>query len=162
MKSKQAFTLIELLVVVLIIGILAAVALPQYQKAVEKSRMAEAIVLMRAIANAQQIYYLTNGVYAGANQIDELDVEIPGEVDATISANRIRTAHFIYAPNGTANTDRLAIAWRIPSDPSIANDKTYQMYITSDEPQRIHCVRAAYATEVQKKLCQQLNNNGSF
>ena len=60
-NNKQAFTLIELLVVVLIIGILAAVAVPQYQKAVEKARAAEAITLLNSIQKEIDAYVLANG-----------------------------------------------------------------------------------------------------
>ena len=76
--NKQAFTLIELLVVVLIIGILAAVALPQYQLTVMKSRYATLKNMTKAIADAEQIYYLANGTYT--TDFTELSIDTGGTV----------------------------------------------------------------------------------
>ena len=74
-KNKKAFTLIELLVVVLIIGILAAVALPQYEKAVKKTRLVQAIPTLKAISYAKERYFLANGNYT--DDLDALDVSVP-------------------------------------------------------------------------------------
>ena len=71
---KTGFTLIELLVVVLIIGILAAIALPQYQVAVEKSRAAEGMDFIDAVYKAESIYRLANDTYTDDDS--DLDLEL--------------------------------------------------------------------------------------
>jgi len=73
---KKGFTLIELLVVVLIIGILSAVALPQYNKAVWKSRTSQLYTAVRSLASAQEAYYLASGEYS--KEFANLDISFDG------------------------------------------------------------------------------------
>ena len=82
-RLKGGFTLIELLVVVLIIGILAAIALPQYQVAVEKSRAAEGMAYLDGVAKAESIYQLSNNTYT--DNTSALDLELPNPQNFTVS-----------------------------------------------------------------------------
>ena len=79
--NKKGFTLIEILVVVLIIGILAGIALPQYQKSVTKSKSAQLLTLVSTIAQSAQNYYMIHDRYP--IDFDDIDVELDWPTSGT-------------------------------------------------------------------------------
>ena len=111
--NKKGFTLIELLVVVLIIGILAAVALPQYFKAVEKSRLTEALSIMGSISAAMERARLVSKDNKYPGTLESLDIEISNTSGATVSGNSWDSNNFNFEvsaegvpPNGEITATR--------------------------------------------------------
>ena len=98
MKNK-GFTLIELLVVVLIIGILASIALPQYYRAVNKAKFAEADVIIDAFKKNAAIYHSAHGWSNNAPDVEFTgteaagDIEMPGDCS---NGNLCETDLFMY------------------------------------------------------------------
>lgn len=109
---KKGFTLIELLVVVLLIGILASVALPQYTKAVLKSRSAKYLATIKTVYEAQQTYYMANGSYAHAYEDLDIVPSLPNKPASaycamyTASNDASRADNdFVVTLNNNANAD---------------------------------------------------------
>jgi type II secretion system protein G len=104
--NRKGFTLMELLVVVLIIGILSAIAMPQYLKSVEKARASEAVTMLGAIGNAIDRYRMSNvdGSCTGISP-DALDVVAPNAKNFTYTIPSVAdTCKATAKRNNTANS----------------------------------------------------------
>ena len=98
MNNNKGFTLVELLVVVLIIGILAAMAMPAYFKAVERARASEAETMIGTVVNSQQRYKMKTGKYA--KSWTSLDVAPANAVSGSIYCTKGTQAEGCGGQNG--------------------------------------------------------------
>lgn len=154
---KKGFTLMELLVVVLIVGILSAVALPQYEKAVEKSRSAEALSLLKSIHQAQKIYFMQTGTHT--SKLDDLDITFSGAADHDMGSGITgkKTKYFVYYTNFDSNGSTGLAARRLNTD----NTTLYAFNI--GESGQDDLWRCCYMQEKYKDLCRVMgftNNAG--
>ncbi|WP_428048941.1 type II secretion system protein [Candidatus Avelusimicrobium caledoniensis] len=152
MNNKQAFTLIELLVVVLIIGILAAVAVPQYQVAVGKARFATYRTLADSIAKAIHTYHLASGAWP--DSLDVLDVSLPSGMITTSDTTTL-----------CGYSDKIYCCVELPVQNSmygviLCGDKQYRLAYTNyyaydtGEPWELHtCVSN------EQKICKSFGGN---
>jgi prepilin-type N-terminal cleavage/methylation domain-containing protein len=93
--NHKAFTLIELLVAVLIIGILAAIALPQYTKTVRLSRTSQALTMLNAILKAQEEYFLIHSEYT--NNMEDLSITVPADKLASNMSDEDKKSNYYYS-----------------------------------------------------------------
>lgn len=149
---KKGFTLIELLVVVLIIGILAAVALPQYQVAVAKSRLGGVMSQVKTMKQVAEAYYMANGAYPN-DTMDGLDISIPD--CELIGAGICKTGDYVFdfLSHGT-NSAWMDVAGYTVNGDELVN--SYHLFLdNSDKPGVIYC-GARTGNETAQKVCKSL------
>ena len=163
-SARRGFTLLELLVVVLIIGVLTAVALPQYTKAVEKTRIMSGFPVGKAIVQAMDEYYLANGKFSG--NWAAMAIQLPaGVTDANgqaLTSLPTSMEKLLYYGVGTAakRSYRLQsngrLQYKYYANPD-ANIYFYSNYATSDKYKPLRGkVTCTYGNDKEEQQCQRL------
>ena len=170
-EKIKGFTLIELLVVVLIIGILSALALPQYQVAVAKSRVASILPLLTSIKQAEEVYYLANNEYSRVHPMSgaatdiwtKLDIHLPNcwnigsaimKCDKSFLIKLMPGNYYDIKPNVSATYCPSAIDTNNNTKCNAAADFTYTIWFThSSYPDKMECIAH---TDFGTKVCKSL------
>ncbi len=133
-NQRKGFTLIELLIVVLIIGILAAIGIPQYFRAVERSRVSEAMNVFSNIKNSQERYFARKAQYT--NNWDDLDIEVKDASGNTCTGTNACVLKYYNVQIVVANNT----AYQINATRNMSVTRYGQYTITFTGPQgRVDC-----------------------
>ncbi len=169
----KGFTLIELLVVVLIIGILSAVALPQYTKAVEKSRAAEAIQILRYMHQQGELCVLEKGdELCSCKTNEDIGIELgPGfscsyDGDEETCCNK----HWCFKNNLLDYGDRCALGSSITAGAARQNGATPEtedevdvLYLLEYEDPRFGCPNSGIVCyDTGHNYCKMFRGNGKL
>ena len=136
LRSTHAFTLIEILIAVLIIAVLVAVAIPQYQKAVYKSRYSSLMPIGKSIAQGNEVYYLANGEYTTEKK--ELDIDGPSDAMTGTSVDLEDDPEYLSYVR-VANTDKVPNARYVVYQQHSAKFADTTMCEAKDESARELC-----------------------
>ena len=164
--KNRAFTLIELLISVLIIGILAAVAIPQYQAVIDKAHLAVYVSAAKQIRQAQETYYLEHGQYA--RHLNDLDIDyqnVCGEKSKNSNFTKQCPGHFIidnYAGAQTPATSLVYIHFCPTTDTHDAltcrnNAEAIIYFYYNHHSSRPGQIRCEFYTARGKHLCSNFN-----
>lgn len=173
-KTSKGFTLLELLVVVLIIGILAAIALPQYKMSIEYTRAQEPLLWLRHAADISQQYDLTNSTRGGLERLSwenreqlyeilEMD-NIPNAIQKRPTMASVTTNYFRYdASDGTPTVRRMSSSESYYSMLlDINGDSCGYDYQNKYGGGRITALWCMASTKMGAKICAKLCQKGSM
>ena len=156
--TTSGFTLIELLVVVLIIGILAAVAVPQYQKAVEKARATEAVLTISTLEKAVDRWILENGTpsatvrFLGTNGTLDIDLQCSSLIGNSCDL-RSYNYNIYFEPNAAFTGHGYNVL--------VYHDNPYYVLHAHKDPSANEWTRkCGYFDSVTKAVCDSLVPNG--
>ena len=157
-KVNKGFTLIELLVVVLIIGILAAIALPQYQLSVDKTKFAKLRANAKVVSDSYTRYYLLHNDYPSS--FDELDINWSED----FAINKTSYEHAVCAKGSDFYCCMIGKTWYTPQSLITCGLNNYFFALTMLDPQISKQYYCNFQTDNKRaeKLCKTISKNSSY
>ena len=153
-NHSKGFTLIELVACVLILGILSAVALPQYHKAIEKAHSVEGKIFLSNVEKAQSAYYMAN--YSFSEDLDSLDMDVTNGLRMVTKTNPV--LRFSTALNASPTTYQAAYLKDYLVDYRVS-DQGYDMSLINEDKEYTLNMHTAWDSNGNRMVVRECTGN---